>query len=75
MTCDGISRRNVLAFLGLGALSLAAPVVLTERLEAQPVVAPSLPTGTEQSRRAADWAHGAPAGSAHKAGRTAPDAA
>jgi hypothetical protein len=48
MTCDGISRRNVLAFLGLGALSLAAPVVLTERVEAQPVVAPSPPTGTER---------------------------
>ena len=48
MTCDGISRRKVLAFLGLGALSLAAPVVLTERVEAQPVVAPSPPTGTER---------------------------
>jgi hypothetical protein len=46
MTCDGISRRNVLAFLGLGALSLASPV--TARAEAQAVVAPLPPTGTER---------------------------
>jgi hypothetical protein len=48
MTCDGISRRNVLAVLGLGALSLASPVVLTARSEAQAVVAPLPPTGTER---------------------------
>ena len=48
MTSDGISRRNVLAFLGLGALSLAAPVVMTASAEAQVVVAPSPPTGTER---------------------------
>jgi hypothetical protein len=48
MTCDRISRRNVLAFLGLGALSFAAPLVLAAPAEAQTAVAPVPPTGTER---------------------------
>jgi hypothetical protein len=48
MTSNGISRRGVVVFLGLDALTLAAPVVLTAPAEAQPAVAPPLPTGTER---------------------------
>ena len=48
MTSDRISRRSVLAFLGLGAVSFAAPVVLTAPAEAQPAIALPPPTGTER---------------------------
>ena len=48
MTSDGISRRSVLAFLGLGALTLAAPVALTAPAEAQAVIVAPPPTGTER---------------------------
>ena len=41
-----MTRRNLLGFLGMAAVSLAAPPLLSEAAQAQP--APIPPTGTER---------------------------
>src|SRR5215203_1896698 len=48
MRSDLMSRRAVLTMLGFTALTLATPVVLPTRAEAQPALTMDPPTGTER---------------------------
>lgn len=46
--CEAITRRGLLGLLGLAALGVAAPSLVSQSAQAQPAVVVPPPTGTER---------------------------